>query len=192
MSSPTTTIIERDLLVAQYTALRDEMAKRFEIRSQLVALTLLVAGTFLTIGVQPTVPESAILVYPILAMFLAASWAQSDLRTAQIAQFIRDHIEPCIGTPLRELGWENYRRTTYSRSRRLTFSTQGVFVSTQALAIALAVVRGWQHFVGLFAAPFMGGQVPFYSPAALADLVLLVLASAAAVATPLLLRHKRY
>ena len=59
------------LLVEQYISLRNEIEKRIEIRQQILALTLLVAGTFLTVGVQPNVPEVVLLFYPIIAMFLA-------------------------------------------------------------------------------------------------------------------------
>ncbi len=57
------------LLIEQYTSLRSEIEKRIEIRQQILALTLLVAGTFSTVGVQPGVPEVVLLFYPLIAMF---------------------------------------------------------------------------------------------------------------------------
>jgi len=135
------TYVDPALLAAQYSSMRAEMIKRLEIRSQLIALTLLVAGTFLSVGVQSNVPESALLVYPLLAMFLAASWKQNDVRTGQMVRFIRDTIEKHIGPAPGELGWENYRSALYPPSRLTPFAVSGVFVVTQMLAIALAGVR---------------------------------------------------
>jgi len=54
------------LLIEQYTSLRNEIEKRIEIRQQILALTLLVAGAFLTVGVQSNVPEVVLLFYPII------------------------------------------------------------------------------------------------------------------------------
>lgn len=135
------TLVDPLLLSAQYSSMRAEMIKRLEIRSQLVALTLLVAGTFLSVGLQPNVPESALLVYPPLAMFLAASWKQNDMRTGQMVRFIRDNIEKHIGPSPAELGWENYRASLFPPSRLTPFAVSGVFVVTQLLAMALAGVR---------------------------------------------------
>src|SRR5438874_11117058 len=72
------------LLIQQYTALRSEIEKRIDIRQQILALTLLVAGTFLTVGAQPTVSAVVLLFYPIIAMFLGAIWEHNDLRVGQI------------------------------------------------------------------------------------------------------------
>jgi hypothetical protein len=38
------------LLIEQYTCLRNEIEKRIEIRQQILALTMLMAGTFLTVA----------------------------------------------------------------------------------------------------------------------------------------------
>ena len=54
---PEASSIRALLLVEQYTSLRSEIEKRIEIRQQILALTLLVAGTFLTVGVQPNVSK---------------------------------------------------------------------------------------------------------------------------------------
>src|SRR6266566_8346119 len=104
------------LLIEQYTSLRSEIEKRIEIRQQILALTLLVAGTFLTVGVQPNVPEVVLLFYPIIAMFLAALWEHNDLRVGQINFYIRMEVEKHLGAfgP----GWETFRQQTFPAFHR--------------------------------------------------------------------------
>lgn len=180
----TVTVTDPALLAAQYSAMRAEMIKRLEIRSQLVALTLLVAGTFLSVGVQANVPESALLVYPLIAMFLAASWKQSDVRTGQMVHFIRDNIEQHIGPAPAELGWEHYRAKVYPASKLTPFSVSGVFVVTQLLAMALAAVR--------FAPLVQSVRLSSISPELVVDGVLLAVGVASVIATFFILRRRRF
>ncbi len=146
------------LLIEQYTSLRNEIEKRIEIRQQILALTLLVAGTFLTVGVQSNVPEVVLLFYPIIAMFLGSIWEHNDLRVGQINFYIRTEIEKHLGVfgP----GWETFRLQTFRPAQRQTrrnlgkqkhtltpqfglivFATRGMLLATQAMAIIIAAVR---------------------------------------------------
>lgn len=151
------------LLIEQYTSLRSEIEKRIDIRQQILALTLLVAGTFLTVGVQPAVPEVVLLFYPLIAMFLGAIWEHNDLRVGQINFYIRTEVEKHLGAlgP----GWETFRSKTFpSRRKRhksrqlehrppltprpglIVFATRGMFFTTPALAIIVAAVRYISEF----------------------------------------------
>ncbi len=151
------------LLIEQYTSLRSEIEKRIDIRQQILALTLLVAGTFLTVGVQPAVPEVVLLFYPLIAMFLGAIWEHNDLRVGQINFYIRIEVEKHLGAlgP----GWETFRSKTFPsrhrphRSRQsgqrhpltprpglIVFATRGMFFTTQAMAIIVAAVRYISEF----------------------------------------------
>ena len=151
------------LLIEQYASLRSEIEKRIEIRQQILALTLLVAGTFLTVGVQPGVPAVVLLFYPLIAMFLGAIWEHNDLRIGQINFYIRTEIEKHLGAlgP----GWETFRSRTFPsrhrshRSRQsaqrhpltprpglIVFATRGMFFTTQAMAIIVAAVRYISEF----------------------------------------------
>lgn len=67
--------------LTEYKALRDEIVKRIEFRYQIINLILIVAGTFLTVGVQASIPASVLLVYPILALFLISGWAHNGVTT---------------------------------------------------------------------------------------------------------------
>ena len=152
------------LLIEQYTSLRSEIEKRIDIRQQILALTLLVAGTFLTVGVQPGVPGVVLLFYPLIAMFLGAIWEHNDLRVGQINFYIRTEVEKHLGAlgP----GWESFRSKTFpSRYRRhkfrqleqwhpltpqsglIVFATRGMFFTTQAMAIIVAAVRYISEFL---------------------------------------------
>ena len=152
------------LLIQQYTALRSEIEKRIDIRQQILALTLLVAGTFLTVGAQPNVPAVVLLFYPIIAMFLGVIWEHNDLRVGQINFYIRTEVEKHLGSlgP----GWETFRQqmfsTTYKELRRrsteqrhpltpqvglIVFATRGMFFTTQATTITVAAVRYISEFL---------------------------------------------
>jgi hypothetical protein len=148
------------LLIEQYASLRREIEKRIDIRQQILALTLLVAGTFLTVGVQPNVPEVVLLFYPVIALFLGALWEHNDLRVGQINFYVRTEVEKHLGKfgP----GWETFRLKTFSSRYRnkeykwhraeqrhpltpqvglIVFATRGMFFTTQAMTIIVAAVR---------------------------------------------------
>src|SRR5689334_19293985 len=72
------------ITVTEYNALRSTVIKRLEFRYQILNLILIVAGTFLTIGLQKDNPSSILLVYPILALFLTAIWTHNGIIIAQI------------------------------------------------------------------------------------------------------------
>ena len=146
------------LLIEQYASLRREIKKRIDIRQQILALTLLVAGTFLTVGVQTNVPEVVLLFYPIIALFLGALWEHNDLRVGQINFYIRTEVEKHLGKF--EPGWETFRLKTFSSQHKeykrhrteqrhpltpqvglIVFATRGMFFTTQAMAIIVAAVR---------------------------------------------------
>ena len=156
--------IQALLLIEQYRSLRSEIEKRIDIRQQILALTLLVAGTFLTVGVQPVVPGVVLLFYPVIAMFLGATWEHNDLRVGQINYYLRTELEKHLGAlgP----GWETFRSKTFpSRHKRhsvrqsvpphpltpqpglIVFATRGMFFTTQAMAIIVAVVRYTSDFL---------------------------------------------
>ena len=151
------------LLIEQYTSLRSEIEKRIEIRQQILALTLLVAGTFLTVGVQPGVPAVVLLFYPLIAMFLGAIWEHNDLRIGQINFYIRTELDKHLG--VLGPGWETFRSKTFpSRHKQhqfpqsiqrhpltpqpglIVFATRGMFFTTQAMAIIVAAVRYISEF----------------------------------------------
>ncbi len=124
-----------DFLLVEYGALRDEILKRIELQHQTLSLGLVAFGTLIPLGLQ-TLSPIVILLYPIIILFLSASWAQSDLRTGQIGTYIRQSIEPVLSNE--KLGWEN--RHTKSVVIGIfgslsMFSARGLFLVTQIFVV---------------------------------------------------------
>jgi hypothetical protein len=130
---------QRDGLLAEYNALRSEILKRIELRNSIMFGTLTFAGVLLGFGL--TTPTLA-LIYVIISMFLAAAWVQSDVIISNIGRYILEKLE----TPQTGLRWETQRqkeRTESSKRKTFqpsaVFSTGGVFLVTQAVAILIAL-----------------------------------------------------
>lgn len=156
-AASTNSDLSKQLFVEQFASLRSEIDHRLNLRQQLIALNVLVAGTFLTLGVLPGEFWVVLVFYPLLAMFIAASWESNDLRIGQINWYIQTVVEQRLG----DLGpgWETFRRQAFRsvRQRRSAFayggpslrgapgliaiSTRGLFLATQFLAVVVATVR---------------------------------------------------
>ena len=127
-----------DGLLAEYNALRSEILKRIELRNSIMFGTLTFAGVLLGFGL--TTPSLA-LIYAIISMFLAAAWVQSDVIISNIGHYIREKLE----TPQTGLRWETQRQKERAVSGKknafrpsAVFSTGGVFLATQAVAVLIA------------------------------------------------------
>jgi hypothetical protein len=123
--------------MAEYNTLRSEILQRIGFRFQLINLILIVAGTFLTAGVQPDIPASVLLVYPLLSLFLTASWVHNGIVLAQIGRYIKDHIE----SKITGLQWQSSGSKYFFRGWG-TLATSGLVLTTQLLALALAFIKG--------------------------------------------------
>jgi uncharacterized membrane protein YqaE (UPF0057 family) len=134
-SAPTKLLIE-----AEYLSLRGEILKRFELRQQLIAILLTLAGIFLGVGVAT---ETVALVYPPLAMFLAFGWAQNDYRIRDLARYIREELE----RPETGLKYETHVQMGRVKSdslgswRFVVFSHGGTFVFTQLMAVGIELAK---------------------------------------------------
>ena len=125
------------LLLIEYGVLREEILKRIELRSQVTSLTLIIFGTILSFGLQAR-SSSIILVYPVLAIFLAANWTHNGIRIKEIANYIRDHIESRVGE--NTIAWEHRARPNRMPIDRLNFlSASGIFIGTSLFAILTAL-----------------------------------------------------
>ncbi|MGB7539787.1 MAG: HAD family hydrolase [Anaerolineales bacterium] len=145
-SKTSTTLNEiGDFNLAEYAALRSEILKRSEIQHQLISMALIAAGTFLTVNFTDTstIPLSSTvtLIYPLLAIFLAAAWAQNDYRVRQIGLYIKVCIEKNFLQT--GLGWEHAGpSTSVGPFGSLTlFASRGVFIGTELLTVAVALVK---------------------------------------------------
>jgi hypothetical protein len=125
------------LLLIEYGTLREEILKRIELRTQVTSLALIVFGTMMSFGLQAR-SSSVILLYPILAIFLAGSWTHNGIRIREIAIYIRDQIESRIGENI--LAWEHRASPHQKPLDRLNFlSAGGIFIGTSSFAIVVAL-----------------------------------------------------
>ena len=194
------------LLIEEYRSLRSEIEKRIDIRQQILALTLLVAGTFLTVGVQPAVPGVVLLFYPVIAMFLGATWEHNDLRVGQINYYLRTELEKHLGAlgP----GWETFRSKTFPsrhtqhsfrqsvqrhpltpRPGLIVFATRGMFFTTQAIAIIVAAIRYASDFLQQGSTLQITG--PKQAVESIAIAILFLVDVAILIYTFSIVRHKR-
>lgn len=129
-----------NVYLSEYDILQREILKRIEIRYQIINLALIVAGTILTIGLQMK-NSAVLLVYPVLSLFLAAGWAHNGFAMVYIDKYVREKIEKNIP----QLQWKSYvhnnsPRSTQPLSPLGIVSTEGLFLSTDILTIALALL----------------------------------------------------
>jgi hypothetical protein len=101
-------IEDTDFALAEYSALRDEILKRIEFQNQTLNLTLIIAGTAVSVAFQLSNGPIILLIYPPIALVLSAGWEQNNLRIRQIGIYIRERLEVRSSSG----GWEHYRIRT--------------------------------------------------------------------------------
>lgn len=126
------------VMLHEYDALRSELLKRIEIMYQICTLALAAPTTLFAFGLG-TQNASVILIYPILAMFLAIMWANYHVRCRQLGFYIKTHIESHFGDDV--MCWEHYMETNRSKYKLFDWgkiwSTVGIFVGSEILAIVV-------------------------------------------------------
>jgi 8-oxo-dGTP diphosphatase len=135
----------RSEMLQEYTVLKEEVVERIDARNQVLSFTLAIAGVFLTLGAQREVfVEPAImLIYPLLAACLATVWAQNDIRTGQIGEYIKAWIEP----RMEGLHWEHFLSREYRQRQNwlmrhtVELSTYGVFLLSQVGVVLVAAYQ---------------------------------------------------
>ena len=136
-----------DFLLAEYAQLKGEILKRSEFQHQLISIALVALGALAAVGLKDS--PSALLAYPMLALFLGAAWSYNDIQIAQLGVYIKYRIEDqLIG---QGLGWEHRSRVSQSASREIgalaKFATRGILWGSEFLAIGLYLLKrlsmGW-------------------------------------------------
>ena len=151
----------------EYTSLRAEIIQRAQFQQQLVNLSVIIAGTLLTVFFQFSGPSFLLLVYPLLAMFMAVEWSFNNMRIMQIGRYIHEEIESKWGGK----GWESYLSSPKAKTRMPWLSgalfAYGTFIGLPIVVTALALVHrftwSWQEItllsidviVALFVIPFV-------------------------------------
>src|SRR5579859_1346774 len=138
----------RDFIIAEYNALREEILKLCELQHQIIALALLSFGTLMGVGLQSTNTNSSIiLIYPVLALFLAAAWLTHAYGIDMLGHYIENHIETHPEVK-KSIQWESCSRKTPIPHTLLAFlAHRGLFPATQLMALfaslSLANVNFW-------------------------------------------------
>jgi hypothetical protein len=121
----------------EYATLREEVLRRIDSRQQTLSVTLTLAGAFLGLGwgASPVV----LLMFPLIALFLAFSWAQNEVFIQQINAYIRENLEK--GT-----GYQSFISQRGSEIRLWGWPIEiiaigGVFILVQIMAIGLGTYR---------------------------------------------------
>ena len=133
-----------DFLPAEYAQLKGEILKRSEFQHQLISIALVALGALAAVGLKDS--PSALLAYPMLALFLGASWSYNDIQIAQLGVYIKYRIEDqLIG---QGLGWEHRSGVSESASKEIgalaKFATRGILWGSEFLAIGLYLLKwGW-------------------------------------------------
>jgi hypothetical protein len=129
---------QRSALCTEYKALREEIVKLFDVRTNLIHFCLLTFGAILSFGAaSPTYFPILLLIYPLLASYFAFGWAHNHYRIGEIGHHIKDSIELKIDG----LEWENtLRENTKNHFRSQEPFAKGVFLGTQSVSILLALI----------------------------------------------------
>jgi hypothetical protein len=129
--------LSNDLIIAEFTALRDELVKLTDLQHQLLSIALLSFGTLMGAGVQFK-NTSIILIYPILVLFLNAAWFNHAYGIDMLGHYIQNHIETRVGTE--NIGWENHSHENSIPHSILAFlGARGIFPVTQVIALIAGI-----------------------------------------------------
>lgn len=164
-------------LMAEYKELRGEILKRSEMQHQLISIALVALGALIGVGLRDS--PSALLAYPVLALFLSIAWSYNDVQIAQLGIYIRYRIEDqVVGGGL---GWEHAiysDRASKQIGSLIKLATRGILWGSEFLVIGLYLLKrlsiGWPTGLGE-----RRGEV-----------VLVILAIAAAVLTMVVMRSR--
>lgn len=131
----------REELLAEYEALRAEALKRLDLRHHSLTLAITAVGIFIAAVFSELFFPAVLMFYPLVALCIAIAWTHNDMRIGQIGSHVKETIEQ----QLPEVKWEHLLKERYGRlpevHRRFTeWTAVGVFLGTDGLAIASALI----------------------------------------------------
>jgi hypothetical protein len=137
------------MLLAEYSALREEITKKFDAANRLLEIDIIATGVFLGFGARDDVPSIALLFFPIPVMFLSLAWGQHFAAIGAIGRYIRTHIE---AKSARAMNWETYLQTCRPSSLSVGLSIRIpnviIFLLSQGIALGVALSNGVSTFSG--------------------------------------------
>lgn len=131
---------ERDEVLAEYNALRNEIAMSIQLRSRIQLAAIVALGVFLGFGLEDVIAPTVVLCYPILTFFLSVEYAQRDLRVAEIGDYL------CYYTASRcpNIWWERFFRQYYERAKEERWfyrwrwlGTVGTFIGASIASVVI-------------------------------------------------------
>lgn len=145
--------IRRELMLAEYKALRDESLKRMDHRITLVVSSLTVSGAILGFGVERN-DGTLLLVAPAIAVLFGLLVLYHTRIIAEIAQYVAVYIErPFDERHQGAMGWHTRPRWRQNRFRGFPLLHLPLMLAVMGPAVA-ALVLAWQ-----FAGP-ISAKVP--------------------------------
>jgi hypothetical protein len=130
------------LIITEYSHLRDEILKLVELQFQLVGLTVVSFGAIVSVGLDQE-NAAIILVHPVLALILSLSWYHHTFRIHRIAAYIRSRIERRVGSEL--MDWEHYvQRNPLPHGRPGYWGLRAAFAASSLLSVVAGLtVASW-------------------------------------------------
>jgi hypothetical protein len=126
-------------MLEEFKVLREEILKRFELRSRIVEITLVATGAVWTAALQSEDIARVLFVYPVLVVLLASIWASQGRTIRTIGRHIREEIEPCQPGLQWETKTRARRKNVPHQSRARMLSEGGLFLAIQFVTISLGI-----------------------------------------------------
>ena len=128
---------DRDMILAEYPALRAEILQRSSLQWNMFALQLTAAGVVFSFALSNSTHTGFLLILPVVSYVLTGRYVSQVLGTQNAAAYIREVLEPRTdGT----LHWETWNRSLRPRARILTFLNPLFLAFPGVSVIALAWV----------------------------------------------------
>jgi hypothetical protein len=128
--------VQRDV---EYQALRDEIIRRIENRYQIIQVTIIGAGSILTIGLKSDDFIPILFIFPIFVLFLASSWAHNGFAHTKLSWYIMTQIEHDEPNKFYYETWSHLGPSSVSGKIREDVlgnaAAAGIFVITQVLSM---------------------------------------------------------
>ena len=129
------------MLIAEYSALREEITKKFDAANRLLEINILATGAFLGLGVRDNVSPIALLFFPIPVMFLSLAWGQHHAATGAIGTYIRTHMNRSGGALHRQKLLADLPANSLQLDSDTGIPNGNIFLLSQGIALVVVNPR---------------------------------------------------
>lgn len=137
--------MRREILIAEYKALREEMVKRMDHRVTFRVSALALTLTATAVGVERR-SGVLLLLAPIVTILLSNIATYISLRIDRIAGYIRSNIEPELNRlASRSAGWHRFDGDRPSQFRRMLVQYHVPILLLVLVPTVVAVGLGWVY-----------------------------------------------